>query len=1535
MFISKFRSWRSAQRTFGLIIIIGLFTSPGMTPLPIIPLKPDGPTRLPAPSNGLYLSASTANPGIVDHIEPDSSLTNYYTRSNPLGSGPLAHFALAANGTLYFTAGSSASIFALDAANSEYIAYTDQFNRPIRDLGFDAGGHLYYSVGTGIDDGQIWEIDPAFASATLTYTVHVQDVDMRWQGDFAYDSGNSLFLSNGDVTLTTTNHIYQVIGVTPTPIFTRTGKIAGFVKDGSGAFYFTDTSTGIYRFTPGNPASLVWSIVSGMTVSDINLIGASGPVLTHFQGNVLYNPSRIQPPPGLAPAAISAQGQMSMPISVLGFTGPDSSPITLNSGLSQADGSFDLPVLEAGLDHIEVTQGTLRGTVPQSLTVPASGTLLDVNTAKFSGSATGTICCTNFTVVDPVASLPFTSKGRYLIVTSAALTGMIQDFVTFKEYQGYDVIVETVEGLGGSGQALMNNIRNSEKALLAQARGLKYVLLIGTDKTVPFAKINEYSLDWYHMPIGDATKACGFTPTTGNVCGWATDWYYVDLNSNWDSNGDGVFGEAFWSSPPISPRDNEPSFHPDVFLGRIPIDNDLSVWTALHAIMSFQRDGGAWKDNTLMAGAMLDYGGQSWDPPDNVITGTYQNANGPTDTGKMLEQEFNNILAAQGFDRTRMYEKDHPPTGFAPSSFPVNAPLSATQIFSAFETTDFGLLKLVGHGDAHGVYRLVWAADFNLDGKVQNPEKPALINSKWISQYELDFTDMFNTEYWRHYISPNQKPPFLMAMSCSTGRAGDPTNLPATLLSEGQISGWTGGVAGLGYQPGWGKPADGSAQTIDYDITGKLFKDHLPLGEGVWQGLNQYWNDLHAHDWSIINWDYYGDPATTYWSIGPDLSAPWPMFHYDMLGRGTTALTGPISPTLYWSDPIAATPLSGTTASPVIGPNSETVIGDANGAVREYDNAHFLLWTYHTGGAIVNAAVINSDGTVYVKSQDGYLYALKSSGALRWRLFEGNSEASPKVSGDGTIYVAGSDTTGLGGSQHYFIDSIQPNGTRNVRTYVDSRVTTTPAFDSDDSIYLGTANGTLYKMAFDLSNSEAFSVTPGSAIGSGLAVANTNEVIVPSANHSVIAFDTWGGFPMWTFPVSDVVQSAPAIGGNVVYFGSRDGHVYAVNDNDGSLLWKYNTGAPVDSAPALDPTNVYVLGGSPAKLYALRRYDGAFIWSYPITGISLGGSSPAIGYDGIYVGSSAGSIKLIGNYLWLKPPILLINPELVDIHIHINPGDPGPDSIVQLERRIEGGQWENLGTVNGDYIDSNISGGVRYRYRAITKINGTLLKASTVISEPSNYSPPIEVQAIMPLTGSFSAPIVSPLSASQLDLKWSAIPTGTTAIVIMRQGPGDTTFITDTLVSGSVTHTLDSSLLSGATYTYTLVALGQGGDSMQSPSGSGKTFSQTMIAPSNVTVQALSDTHFHVCWTSAPDNPVGAAIGRQANGEVDPEIVGSVDSGTTCFDDVSAYPNSFIYFVKHVQGSNESPWARSGLVSAPDAPRGIRYVYLPITLKSQ
>lgn len=51
---------------------------------------------------------------------------------------------------------------------------------------------------------------------------------------------------------------------------------------------------------------------------------------------------------------------------------------------------------------------------------------------------------------------------------------------------------------------------------------------------------------------------------------------------------------------------------------------------------------------------------------------------------------------------------------------------------------------------------------------------------------------------------------------------------------------------------------------------------------------------------------------------------------------------------------------------------------------------------------------------------------------------------------------------------------------------------------------------------------------------------------------------------------------------------------------------------------------------------------------------------------------------------------------------------------------------------------------------------------------------------------------------------------------------------------------------------------------------------------------------------------------------------------------MNLYAGGFTYFVKHKQGPNESAWAQPSRAQAPDfAPLNIRYVFLPLILKSQ
>ena len=53
---------------------------------------------------------------------------------------------------------------------------------------------------------------------------------------------------------------------------------------------------------------------------------------------------------------------------------------------------------------------------------------------------------------------------------------------------------------------------------------------------------------------------------------------------------------------------------------------------------------------------------------------------------------------------------------------------------------------------------------------------------------------------------------------------------------------------------------------------------------------------------------------------------------------------------------------------------------------------------------------MDSEGTVYIGSSDGSLYAIDSKGELKWRYqTEGWIESSPLIGADGTIYFGSND----------------------------------------------------------------------------------------------------------------------------------------------------------------------------------------------------------------------------------------------------------------------------------------------------------------------------------------------------------------------------------------------------------------------------------------------------------------------------------------------------------------------------------------------
>ncbi len=143
------------------------------------------------------------------------------------------------------------------------------------------------------------------------------------------------------------------------------------------------------------------------------------------------------------------------------------------------------------------------------------------------------------------------------------------------------------------------------------------------------------------------------------------------------------------------------------------------------------------------------------------------------------------------------------------------------------------------------------------------------------------------------------------------------------------------------------------------------------------------------------------------------------------------------------------------------------------------------------------------------------------------------------------------------------------------------------------------------------------------------AVANNNLVYFGSSDANIYALDIESGEKIWKYKTKGSIHSSPAISNNALVTGSWDSNIYCLDATTGKEKWNFSTGKDlehyiwlgVQASPSIDSNAVYI-GSRDAKFYALDIETGKPLWIQDKFKRSWMPSSAAIGKDAIFTGSS-------------------------------------------------------------------------------------------------------------------------------------------------------------------------------------------------------------------------------------------------------------------------------------------------------------------------
>lgn len=123
----------------------------------------------------------------------------------------------------------------------------------------------------------------------------------------------------------------------------------------------------------------------------------------------------------------------------------------------------------------------------------------------------------------------------------------------------------------------------------------------------------------------------------------------------------------------------------------------------------------------------------------------------------------------------------------------------------------------------------------------------------------------------------------------------------------------------------------------------------------------------------------------------------------------------------------------------------------------------------------------------------------------------------------------------------------------------------------------------------------------------------------------------------WKFKTEDEIRTTPSAYRELIFVGSYDTNVWAINSETGEFVWKYPTNGGIASSPIVDTDNKLVMFGSEDYTFTALEYKtGRINWTYTTNDKIR--STPRVAHGHVFFGSDDGKLYALvsqnGRYLW-------------------------------------------------------------------------------------------------------------------------------------------------------------------------------------------------------------------------------------------------------------------------------------------------------------